>query len=79
MHPLKAIFAGQSPVQTGAFSVCTANPLVLRSAMLHAKRHGYVVIIEATANQVNQFGGYTGMTPKDYVRFMEAPGLCRPH
>ena len=28
------------------------------------------VLIEATCNQVNQFGGYTGMTPVDFVRFV---------
>lgn len=72
MHPLKAIFNGQAPNQTGVFSVCTANPLVLRAAMLHAKKYNYVVVIEATANQVNQFGGYTGMQPRDYAALIEA-------
>ena len=72
MHPLKAIFNGQMPNQTGAFSVCTANPLVLRSSMMHAKKHNYVVVIEATANQVNQFGGYTGMQPQDYADLIES-------
>ncbi|NLV86244.1 MAG: class II D-tagatose-bisphosphate aldolase, non-catalytic subunit [Clostridiales bacterium] len=72
MHPLKAIFSGQVQGQSGIFSVCTANPLALRSAMLHAKRHNYYIAIEATANQVNQFGGYTGMKPKDYAALIEA-------
>lgn len=72
MHPLKAIFNGQTAGQQGVFSVCTANPLVLRASMLHAKSHGYVVVIEATANQVNQFGGYTGMQPQDYVNLVES-------
>ena len=72
MHPLKAIFSGQMPNQTGAFSVCTANPLVLRSSMMHARKHNYVVVIEATANQVNQFGGYTGMQPQDYADLIES-------
>ena len=72
MHPLKAVFSVQRPNQTGAFSVCTANPLVLRASMIHALRHNYVVVIEATANQVNQFGGYTGMQPKDYAGLIES-------
>jgi tagatose-1,6-bisphosphate aldolase non-catalytic subunit AgaZ/GatZ len=29
------------------------------------------VLIEATCNQVNQDGGYTGMTPADFRRFVE--------
>ena len=28
------------------------------------------LLIEATCNQVNQFDGYTGMTPADFVRYM---------
>ena len=71
MHPLKEIFAG-SAKQTGVFSVCTANALVLRAALMHAKAHDYVVIVEATANQVNQFGGYTGMHPADYAALVES-------
>ena len=27
-------------------------------------------LIEATCNQVNQFGGYTGMTPADFVQYV---------
>ncbi len=29
------------------------------------------VLIEATCNQVNQDGGYTGMTPADFRAFVE--------
>lgn len=71
MHQLKHIFAGNAD-QTGVFSVCTANPLVLRAALQHAKAHHYVLIVEATANQVNQFGGYTGMQPSDYAAMVES-------
>lgn len=67
MHPLKEILAGSSDRQAGVYSVCTANALVLRAAIRHAKVHNYVAVIEATANQVNQFGGYTGMTPDEYA------------
>ncbi|MFI3313688.1 MAG: class II D-tagatose-bisphosphate aldolase, non-catalytic subunit [Eubacteriales bacterium] len=67
IHPLKTILSGGSAQQTGAFSVCSASPLVLRTAARHAKQYNYTVIIEATANQVNQFGGYTGMVPAEYA------------
>ena len=33
------------------------------------------ILIEATCNQVNQDGGYTGMTPAAFRRFVE--GLAR--
>ncbi len=54
----------------GITSICSANKFVLKASMLHAKEYGYDLLIESTSNQVDQFGGYTGMTPvmfKDYV------------
>ena len=53
-------------------SVCSAHPDVLRAALLLAKELGRSVIIEATSNQVNQFGGYTGMTPADFAVFVRS-------
>ena len=47
----------------GITSVCSAHPLVIEAALLEAAAHGTDVLIEATCNQVNQDGGYTGMTP----------------
>ena len=43
----------------GVYSVCTAHPLALEAAMIQARRDKAPLLIEATANQVNQFGGYT--------------------
>ena len=40
--------------------------------MLYGGRTGQRVLIEATCNQVNQDGGYTGMTPADFRGFVEA-------
>ena len=71
MHPLKKILAGRAQNQTGVYSVCTANELVICSALRHAKVHNYVAVVEATANQVNQFGGYTGMRPAEYAEMVE--------
>ncbi|GHG72371.1 D-tagatose-1,6-bisphosphate aldolase subunit KbaZ [Alishewanella longhuensis] len=51
----------------GIYSVCSAHPLVLQAAILRAKRDKSLLLIEATANQVNQFGGYTGQTPADFI------------
>jgi D-tagatose-1,6-bisphosphate aldolase subunit GatZ/KbaZ len=54
----------------GIYSVCSAHPLVIESALREAKAREELVLIEATSNQVNQFGGYTGMVPaafRDYV------------
>lgn len=50
----------------GMPSYCTANPLAIEVCMRSALLSGKPVLIEATANQVNQFGGYTGMRPADF-------------
>ena len=55
----------------GIYSVCSAHPLVIEAAMLQARADGSHLLIEATCNQVNQFGGYTGMKPVDFVRFVQ--------
>jgi D-tagatose-1,6-bisphosphate aldolase subunit GatZ/KbaZ len=60
---LRAHKAGR-PV--GVTSVCSAHPLVLAAAMRQAAHDGTFLLIEATSNQVDQFGGYTGMRPADF-------------
>jgi D-tagatose-1,6-bisphosphate aldolase subunit GatZ/KbaZ len=56
----------------GITSVCSAHPLVLEASLRHGLSTGahVPVLIEATCNQVNQFGGYTGLRPADFVRFV---------
>jgi len=58
--------------QRGIYSVCSAHPLVIEAAMQQAKEDGTPLLIEATCNQVNQFGGYTGLQPADFVRFVQS-------
>jgi D-tagatose-1,6-bisphosphate aldolase subunit GatZ/KbaZ len=55
---------------SGIYSVCSAQPLVLTAALRRAKADNSVLLIEATANQVNQFGGYTGMVPADFIAYV---------
>ena len=60
----------QEGQKVGITSICSANKYVINAAMQHAKIHNYKLLIESTSNQVDQFGGYTGMTPemfRDYV------------
>jgi len=59
--------AGQ-PV--GIYSVCSAHPIVIEAALRAGLRNDTAVLIEATSNQVNQFGGYTGMTPLLFKQFV---------
>jgi D-tagatose-1,6-bisphosphate aldolase subunit GatZ/KbaZ len=53
----------------GIMSACTANALCIEAASQSAVRAGRPVLIEATSNQVNQLGGYTGMRPSDFYDF----------
>ncbi len=54
----------------GVFSVCSANPFVLKTAIQCALETGGLLIIESTSNQVNQFGGYTSMKPADFSAYV---------
>lgn len=55
----------------GIPSLCTAHPTVLDAAMKYAIQNNTHLLIEATCNQVNQFGGYTGMQPINFVQFIQ--------
>lgn len=50
--------------------MCSANPYVIEAALRRGLDFNASVWIEATANQVNQDGGYTGMTPIDFKAFV---------
>lgn len=54
----------------GIYSVCSAHPLVLEAVIRYAHANHTPLLIEATSNQVDQFGGYTGMTPADFREFV---------
>lgn len=57
----------------GVTSICSAHPIVIEAGLRHAQRTGQAfVLFEATCNQVNQDGGYTGMKPADFVAFVHA-------
>lgn len=61
--------SGKGPLK-GLVSVCSAHPLVIETAVSTARDRGLPILVEATCNQVNQDGGYTGMTPAGFRRFV---------
>ena len=70
-HPLQVMMENRrAGIRCGIPSYCTANELALEIALRRAKMLNKPVLIEATANQVNQFGGYTGMMPKDFYQLV---------
>jgi len=54
----------------GRVAVCSSHPVVLETAMELAAAKKRPLLVEATANQVNQYGGYTGMTPAGFSAFI---------
>ena len=55
----------------GIYSICSANRFVLEAGMLQAQRDESLLLIESTSSQVNQYGGYTGQTPAQFVSFVK--------
>ena len=60
---IRANRAGGPPLP----SVCSAHEDVLVASLLLAEALDRPLLVEATSNQVNHQGGYTGMTPADFI------------
>src|SRR5262249_27270699 len=77
-HVLELLL-GASTGRRAIPSICTAHPDVLRIALAEAAARDEPVLIEATCNQVNQDGGYTGQAPREFrdrvLDMAEAAGL----
>lgn len=70
-HPIKEIIEKrQLNIPVGIASFCTANSLVIETILENANRFGDYVLIESTANQVNQYGGYANMTPFEFAKYI---------
>ena len=70
-HPLMDIVTMQKNSKPiGICSICSANEYVIEAAMEKSLHENSYVLIESTSNQVNQFGGYTGMRPADFREFV---------
>ena len=70
MHKLQEMIVKQkSGEHAGVFSCCSSNEYVLRALFKKAKEHNIIALVESTANQVDQFGGYTGQTPEVFYNW----------
>ena len=70
-NPLKKIVELQKQGKNvGIYSVCSANGYVIEAAFKRGLSDGSCVLIESTANQCDQNGGYTGMKPADFKKFV---------
>lgn len=70
-YPLNNIIKSQkNGVPKGIYSICSANEYVIEVALKYALQKKINILIESTCNQVNQFGGYTGMKPLGFANFI---------
>ena len=91
MHSMRNALAGHADVTAllldmvgsnrkrqpvGIYSICSANRFVLEAGLIQALQDETVVCIESTSNQVNQFGGYTGMLPSDFREFVKSVAVA---
>ncbi len=81
---MKSSMPRNEGVPRGIASICSTHPWVLKAALSRTgtgtttSRAGTgttppgdgPVLVESTCNQVNQFGGYTGMNPAAFVAYI---------
>ncbi len=63
----KIVCAQKRGQSRGINSICSSHPFVLRAGLYRSARASTSVLVETACNQVNQFGGYTGMTPMGMI------------
>ncbi len=68
----KLVTIQKSGKAVGIYSACSANPFVIEAVLKKGKEDNSCVLIESTANQCDQFGGYTGMKPVDFKNFVHS-------
>lgn len=56
--------------KVGQYSVCSAHPAAIRVAIRKSNLDDTLALIESTSNQVDQYGGYTGMQPEEFADFV---------
>ncbi len=68
---LELMSLNRKGIKKGVYSVCTANADELEACFNQAKADKTILLVESTSNQVDQFGGYTGLKPADFVRYVK--------
>ena len=58
----------QTGVKRTIFAACPNSSAVIRASIRSAKRNNAPIYFAATLNQIDTDGGYTGMTPADFVK-----------
>ena len=66
-HLRSIVRRNRGGASVGTYAVCSAQPAVIDAAIQQALEDGNCLHVESTSSQVNQFGGYTGLTPKQFA------------
>ena len=72
---LEIIRENRASNTVGQYAVCSAHAQVITAAAREAQQNESFLHVESTSNQVNQFGGYTGQNPEQFVSFVR--GIAR--
>jgi len=56
----------------GIYAVCSGHPGVIEAAIQQSLEDGSLLLVESTSSQVNQFGGYTGLSPSQFAQFLHS-------
>lgn len=76
MHRLQEITDRNRRTRKGGiYSICSSHHLVIEAAIRQGMKDSVPILIESTANQVNQFGGYSGLKPSDFIEYVCAIAL----
>lgn len=67
---LKIVEKRKMGIHCGIPSFCSANKYVIETCIEQAQRNDDYVLIEATSNQVNQYGGYMEMKSIDFKNYV---------
>jgi len=58
----------------GTYAVCSGHPAVIQAAIQQSLADQSLLHVESTSSQVNQFGGYTNLTPRQFAHWIYSSG-----
>ena len=56
----------------GTYAVCSAHPVVIQASIQQSLADQSLLHVESTSSQVNQFGGYTRWTPRQFAEWIHS-------
>lgn len=71
-HLRDILRANRESARGGTYAVCSSHPAVIEAALQQSLADGSLLHLESTSSQVNQFGGYTGSTPRQFAQWIHS-------